>query len=191
MCLPCYVPKVLQPRRSWADFKEVAAPPRALRTNVSIYLSSPSPAAVFLMEILSGTADGTPHTHQLRSSTDPQVMIWVFAVHFWYFYCPGYRGMYVQGVSSKSFKQNAAGAMVPPINQQKPQYPLLLAISTKLGPKIVIWSFLTKTILKGSRKKNGYFTARLIVKVDPPYGHLLGVWKTQVFFVHKHFLSPL
>ena len=79
MCLPCYVPKVLQPRRSWADFKEVAAPPRALRTNVSIYLSSPSPAAVFLMEILSGTADGTPHTHQLRSSTDPQVMIWVFA----------------------------------------------------------------------------------------------------------------
>ena len=25
------------------------------------------------------------------------------------FYCPGYRGMYVQGVSSKSFKQNAAG----------------------------------------------------------------------------------
>ena len=94
--------------RSWADFKEEAAPPRALRTNVSIYLSSPSPAAVFLMEILSGTADGTPHTHQLRSSTDPQVMIWVFAVHFWYFYCPGYRGMYdlyVQGVSSKSFKQ--------------------------------------------------------------------------------------
>ena len=83
--------------------------------------------------------------------------------------------MYVQGVSSKSFKQNAAGAMVPPINQQKPQYPLLLAISTKLGPKIVIWSFLTKTILKGSRKKNGYFTARLIVKVDPPYGQLLGV----------------
>ena len=69
------------------------------------------------------------------------------------FYCPGYRGMYVQGVSSKSFKQNAAGATVPPINQQKPQYPLLLAISTKLGPKIVICSFLTKTILKGSIKK--------------------------------------
>ena len=65
--------------------------------------------------------------------------------------------MYVQGVSSKSFKQNAAGAMVPPINQQKPQYPLLLAISTKLGPKIVTGSFLTKTIKGESSKKQIFY----------------------------------
>ena len=155
----------------------MAAPPRALRTNVSIYLSSPSPAAVFLMEILSGTADGTPHTHQLRSSTDPQVMIWVFACSLLIFFI-------VLAIVACTYRVSRAKVLnimlLEPrcprsISRIKPQYPLLLAISTKLGPKIVIWSFLTKTILKGSRKKNGYFTARLIVKVDPPYGHLLGV----------------
>ena len=138
MCPPCHVPKVLQPRRSTAVLEQTLKrwPPRhapSVLTCPSI-CHHPAPQPSFLWKFYLAQQMAPPTPISYARAPIPRSWYGCLLVHFWYFYCPGYRGMYVQGVSSKSFKQNAAGATVPPINQQKPQYPLLLAISTKLGP---------------------------------------------------------